>query len=165
MRVNRELIAPIGIIAASAFLLHTTAGFKSPHAQSEIFGPAFFPQATLLGLIAVSLVQAIRALINQRADLLHDTVSAPLEWVRFVAALTASVGYVALMKLTGFLPATLVFQAILLFVVFGWRDMRMVLGVPAGLTLLYFIIFVRLLDLPLPQGYGWFRQFSRVLYF
>lgn len=165
MRVARELFAPIGISAASAFLLYVTTSFTSPYAQSEIFGPAFFPRAILLGLIAVSLIQLTRALMRGRTELPHAALSAPADWSRFAAALAASIGYVALMKFTGFLPATLVFQAVLLLVVFGWRDFRMLLGIPAGLTLFYFIIFVRLLDLPLPQGYGWFRQLSRALYF
>lgn len=165
MHVTREFVAPTGIAAAAIFLLYITTGFRSPYAQSEIFGPASFPRVVLIGLIAVSFIQLLRLVMRSRTEPPHPEPSAQFDWLRFTAALAALIGYIILMRFTGFLPATLTFQVAILVVVFGWRDLRMVLGVPAGLTFLYFIIFVRLLDLPLPQGYGWFRQLSRALYF
>ena len=69
------------------------------------------------------------------------------------------------MQYVGFVPATLIFQAALLAGVFGVRTVRGIVLLPTILTGVYFVIFLRLLELPLPQGYGPFRALSRLIYY
>jgi putative tricarboxylic transport membrane protein len=164
MGVIGKWVGPIGVIAGSLYLWYLTLGFKTMYAQSETFGPAFFPRFILGGLVLVSVLQLIR-LAAARARTAAGEASDPLHWPDLLALLGLSLGYVVLMKTTGFLPATFLFQGAVLSIIFRQRNLKLLLGVPAVLTAIYFFIFVRVLQMPLPQGYGWFREFSRLVYF
>ena len=83
----------------------------------------------------------------------------------FAATLAAVTGYVMGMQYFGFLPATLVFQSAIFSLVFGIRNLQGVVLLPVLLTGGYFVIFLRILELPLPQGHGVFREISRFLYY
>jgi hypothetical protein len=47
---------------------------------------------------------------------------------------------------------------------FRQRRLKIVVGAPLGLTLFYYVVFLRLMEMPLPQGYGIFRTFSHLVY-
>ncbi|MDN2565594.1 tripartite tricarboxylate transporter TctB family protein [Aquibium sp. A9E412] len=162
----RTIAPPGGMIAACGFLLWQTADMTSAYAASALFGPAFFPRLVLGGLILVSLLQIVDAVRRHRAGTVPGGAAAGRPDVAgFLVALAATALYVVAMRFVGFLPATLVFQAALFALVFGMRDRRGLVYLPALLTALYYVIFLRLLELPLPQGRGVFRELSRFLYY
>lgn len=164
MELIRKWVAPLGVIAGSLYLWYLTLGFRTAYAQSETFGPSFFPQLVLAGLILVSVLQIVRLALAREQPVAERTAE-PFHWGDLIAAVAISAAYVALMKATGFLPSTFLFQTVLLFVIFRQRSLKILLGVPAILTTIYFLIFVRALEMPLPQGHGWFREFSQIVYF
>lgn len=159
----RNIAAPGGIIVASLFLLWQTAGMTSAYAASELFGPAFFPRVILSALIVVSALQIGHEVRRRRAA--EPGGSARPDLAAFGITLAAAVGYVLSMQYVGFLPATLVFQAAIFALVFRMRNLTGMVLLPGLLTAVYFVIFLRILELPLPQGHGIFREISQFLYY
>ena len=156
--------AQICLIAACLGLWFLSTRFGASGVQSKSFGPAFFPQLILAGLILVFVLQivgSIRPRSAQRSKVDRNT----LHWFDLASMLGITAGYIALLILTGFVPATLAFQIAVLFVVFRQRETKVLFWVPAGLTCLYFLVFIRGLQMPLPQGYGVFREISQIIYY
>jgi hypothetical protein len=160
----RSIAAPIGIIVACLFLLWQTFAMTSAYSASELFGPAFFPRFVLGALIFVSALQIGQEAMRRRPAA-PESVGARPDPIAFAATLAAAVAYVVAMQYLGFLPATLAFQAAIFSLVFGMRNLRGIVLLPALLTTGYFVIFLRLLELPLPQGHWVFRDLSRFLYY
>lgn len=71
--------------------------------------------------------------------------------------------HAALTPVLGFLLATLLAQAGLLYLL-GVRAKTTLLGVPLTVMIAVYLIFVRLLDMSLPRGIGPFLQLSRFFY-
>ena len=164
--MKSELWVP-AVIALGALYLWTLAGdFRGGAARYEAIGPDFFPKILLAALIAVSLLHLLRGLLLRRraAAPLGTTASASFHPGDLALAVAITAGYVAALHLLGFLLATLLFQGLLLALVFRQRDWRLLLGVPAGLTALFFLIFVQLMSTPLPRGQGVFHELSKLLY-
>lgn len=159
-----KLAMPGALIAISLFLLWQTVGMTSSHAASELFGPAFFPRVVLVGLLLVSALQIIGEVLRHRA--VQDRGSRPrLHLGAFMVTIVVTALYIVAMQHAGFIPATLAFQAIILGVVFRLRSLTGLILLPSALTAGYFVIFIRILELPLPQGQGMFREFSRLVYY
>lgn len=166
--MGRSIAAPGIILAACLILMWQTGGMVSAYSASELFGPAFFPRAILGALIAVSALQILHAARRHGAaapDPAAGVAPGRPDLGGFAIALALAAGYVVAMQHVGFLPATLAFQSALFVLVFGMRSVRGVVLLPALLTGLYFVIFLRLLELPLPQGQGVFRALSRAIYY
>src|SRR5690625_583768 len=147
-----KLAMPGALIAISLFLLWQTVGMTSSHAASELYGPAFFPRLVLVGLILVSALQIIGDVLRHRS--VQDRSSGRLHLGAFMITIVVTALYVVAMQHAGFIPATLAFQAIILGVVFRLRSLAGLILLPSALTAGYFVIFIRILELPLPQGQG-----------
>jgi putative tricarboxylic transport membrane protein len=160
----RSIAAPAGVIVLSLVLLWQTAGMHSAYSADELFGPAVFPRVVLGGLVFVSVLQIAQELVRRPAAA-AGTQRFRLDIRAFAVTLAAAVAYVFAMGYVGFLPATLAFQSVIFVAVFGMRSAAGMVLLPAVLTGIYFIIFLRLLELPLPQGYGPFRELSRFIYY
>lgn len=160
----RGILAPGGIVVVCLLLLWQTTGMQSAYAADELFGPAFFPRIVLGGLVLVSLLQVVQELLRRSSGPAETRRLAP-DVRGFAVTLSAAAAYIMAMQYVGFLPATLFFQSAIFAVVFGMRTARGIVLLPAILTGIYFVIFLRLLGLPLPQGYGPFRELSRLIYY
>ena len=77
--------------------------------------------------------------------------SFPLGMLRFLATAALSVLYVATWEWAGYFLDTFLFTAILL-IVLGERKLVFIVGLPALLTVVVYVVFFRLLYLPLPLG-------------
>lgn len=171
--MTRTVAPPCAMIALGLFLLWQTLDFTSSYSASSFYGPAFFPRLVLGGLILVSLLQLVHALRAHVRDRSARTgsnaeASAPrdrLDIAAFAITLGAAVLYVVGMQYLGFLPATLIFQALIFGLVFRMRNLQGLVLLPGLLTTIYFLVFLRVLELPLPQGQGMFRELSRLIYY
>jgi len=171
--VKSEWIGPAVLIGGAVYLWYVASGIEPGFARTEVIGPAFFPKLLLAGLILVSLLQLARAGVARLRDV--DSARAATKGeaspakrfylLDLLLALFLTAGYVALLRRIGFLPATLLFQGALIFFVFRQRTLKFCAGVPALLTVIYFVIFIRLMEMPLPQGQGIFRELSQFLYY
>lgn len=79
------------------------------------------------------------------------TASYPLGVLRFLATAALAVLYVATWQWAGYFLDTFLFTAILL-IVLGERRLVFIAGLPALLTAVVYVVFFRLLYLPLPLG-------------
>ena len=167
--VKHPYIVPLVLILGSLFLWNESLSISSSFTQGGTVGPAFFPRVALTGLIAVGLIELGHALWNRAAanePRASAVVDAPgFYWWDLVATVAIGSLYVGLMRIIGFIPATVLFQAAMLLVPFRQRSMKIVIGAPLALTFFYFVIFIRLMGMPLPQGYGIFRTFSQLVYY
>jgi putative tricarboxylic transport membrane protein len=75
----------------------------------------------------------------------------PLGLLRFLATAALAVLYVATWEWAGYFLDTFLFTAILL-IVLGERKLIFIIGLPALLTVVVYVVFFRLLYLPLPLG-------------
>ncbi len=169
----KTIIPPSAMMVACIFLMWQALGFTSSYSASTFYGPAFFPSVVLGALILISLLQIAHVLRSHARPSAEYACAEGEEDVRhdrpdiaaFAITLSAAILYVVGMQYVGFLPATVVFQAAIFGLVFGMRTLNGLVLLPGLLTTIYFIIFLRLLELPLPQGQGVFRQLSRLVYY
>lgn len=168
--MSRSWKFPVGLILVSTYLTYESFSITSPIIQAKTVGPAFFPRVALAGLIVVGALLLAQALFARQAvttpSIDHEGADAPsLYWWDFVNTLFLGGLYVGGMRIVGFIPATILFQSVMLFVVFRQRSRKVIIGAPFILTFLYFFVFIRFLGMPLPQGYGIFRNFSQSVYY
>lgn len=114
-----------------------------------------FPASCLVLLAVFAGVEAMRAGSGSPAGI-------EMQVKRLAVVAMFALLYVAALPLVGFAPATLLFQAAVLAVVFGRRGFGLV-AVPVLLTFLMLAFFSRLLAVPLPRGLGWFYGLNSVL--
>ena len=162
MRVR--ILVPASFFVAAVFLWTVVGGFKGGIARYELIGPAFFPKILLLGIIALTAAEIVRVFISGRGGGVEVETGVRFYPLDLALAVAITVAYVAALHLLGFLPATYVFQAVLLAVIFRERRWHMILGIPLVLTSLFFVIFIALMGVPLPRGTGVFLEFSKLLY-
>ena len=145
--VHRFVYAGIALIAAAGALLSLLA-LRLDHYPEGL--SRLFP-TLCLGAMAIAAVLASRAAVR---DAVGADAAVP-EIARLIRIAVLALLYVALLPLTGFAPATLLFQFAVLRFVFGMRGVSSV-AYPLALTALALALFSGLLDVPLPQGRGWF---------
>lgn len=123
-------------------------GLGAMAASDALVGPRFFPYLTagLMGMLGAALM--IR---NRRAGKMPTHVSFALGQLRHVL-MTIALGtaYIVLLPLLGILVATPLCLAAF-FVYFGVREWGMVVLFSTGITLLIFLIFHKLMNIPLPN--------------
>jgi hypothetical protein len=165
--VKSEILANVVILALGCFFLYLTEHIKG--FAHEALGGAFWPRMVLLLLVGLTMFHIIGCL--RKRDNARDTETPSgkqsLEMAniraRVVPALLSLVAYGILMKHLGFIISSLIFQAVFLYILerqVSWRN----LVVPFVLTSVLFILFVRVMALPLPRGTGIFREFSHLFY-
>ena len=122
--------------------------------------PLLYPQLLLIAIAALFYLLALR---EGRAHGGHPAANAvtsgsttpvasnPLGLLRFLATAVLAVLYVATWEWVGYFLDTFLFTAILL-IMLGERKLVFIIGLPALLTAVVYVVFFRLLYLPLPLG-------------
>lgn len=156
-----------GVVLGAGYLWFLATQIQASQARYQLYGPSFFPRVVLVLFIGLAVLQLIRGFV--RAGRQGQQAASPTaqrwHWMDLLAACLLVCGFAVMLKLTGFLPATFLFQVAILALVFRQRSPKLVIGVPLLLTTIYFVLFVRLMQMPLPQGQGIFREFSRIVYY
>jgi putative tricarboxylic transport membrane protein len=140
---NGETILGSCLVAASlAFLLYTV-----PYP----LGAAVWPRIVLLLLTVLGSVIAVRGYLRSTGDMDGDS-----EWSRAVLrgpalTLLIVVGYVALVSIIGFFPATALYLCAHLWFS-GVRDLKVLAGVTVAFVGLVYLLFIYALEVPLPTG-------------
>jgi putative tricarboxylic transport membrane protein len=152
MRLTDRLIGA-GAIAAGAAIFAATLRF--PHLQDGAPGPALFPQ--ILAVLMV-LFGAMLGLGRDRAAAPAETPPARSDVRRarqnVALVFAAIIAFIVVAPIVGFLLTT----AAILFALMWWLGspaMRAALAA-AGLTLFVYVIFGKVLRVPLPLGLLWF---------
>ena len=169
--VRYRVLVPASFFAASVYLWFVASAFRGGVGRYELIGPSFFPKILLIAIIVLTAVEVLRALAAARrgtatrAPKLGDgETKAAFFPLDLALAVAITVGYVAALHWIGFILSTLAFQSLLLAAVFRQRRWRVVIGVPVVLTTVFFIVFIELMSVPLPRGYGIFHQLNKLIY-
>lgn len=162
IRRLRDVLVPGCLVALTLWLWVVAGQFRGGVGRYEVLGPSFFPKILLAALATIALLQIARSVITGFGERAEGEPR--IHWRDLAIALGLTAAYAAMLGFVGFLLSTLLFQALLLTLVFGYRRPALVLGVPVGLTALYGGIFLGLMNVPLPRGRWLFAEFSRLFY-
>ncbi len=174
--VNQELVQDVIIALLSLAGFAYTFTFKRPSAyrlEGSVTGAAW-PQVLLAGMFILSLILVAGQLLARRGAPTRGVARREEEsaefrarkrtaYKRFYLMLAALMAYAVLASVLGFLLATFLVQVAVLWVLSA-RSGRVMFGVPLLLTTVIYILFIRLLNMPLPRGVGPFLAFSRLFY-
>jgi len=159
-----RILVPVFFFSASVWLWFVASAFRGGVGRYELIGPNFFPKILLVGIMGAAAAEVLREFLTFSDDRSIDDKRPRFYPIDLASALGITIAYVVGLHVIGFLLATLVFQALMLIAVFRLRRWRLVLGAPVVLTTLFYVIFIELMNVPLPRGQGVFRELSRMLY-
>lgn len=164
MRESR--LMPAVILAGAGFLWYVASNFRGGVGRYEVLGPSFFPKLLLAGLVVVTVLDLARTFVGKGKKAAEGDAPRPkpFHWPDFLLAFAITIAFVGSLSLIGFLPATILFQFAVLWVVFRQRSWIVTLGTPLLLTAMFFVIFSVIMNVPLPRGAGIFYTFSRLIY-
>lgn len=154
----------------SLVMAYYAFGLPKPNVETPL--PAsFWP---LLILVPLSLVLAARLIIllrSQRTDI-SEGMEQPangsdqpeaLDWKLFLFGLSAALLYIINVKYVGFIVATPIVMVIYLWGM-GYRKPVALAIIPITVMVVLLLLFVKVTFIPLPRGYGIFREFSLLFY-
>lgn len=123
-------------------------------------GSETWPLIILAAIVALSVLQVLLSVF--RPD-----KAPPVSFenmTRQVLVVIALLGaYIYSLEYIGFLIGTLVFQWIFIGLINRYRN-KLYLLAPVGVTAAIFLLFVKVMYVPLPRGMGLFRAFSSLFY-
>jgi putative tricarboxylic transport membrane protein len=151
----------LGGIAFGLFLDAGRFGALAPPGQ---IGPGFWPRLVLIGLMVSALVNAAASLRRpSRPSLAAVPLAREFRRGRLALAGGLILGYIGAIELVGFLLATSAFLAAFMALAGLRRPVSLLLIAAIGAGLLT-AVFVRVVYLPLPKGWGPFEDVTLTLY-
>ena len=168
--MKKEIIVAGFIIAASIFFFILTLQIEAV-AGYEKMGPAFWPRFNLIGMIILSGIIILRSLLStERHDrdevATEENLERPaslsnLKYVFYCAAILF--GFILAISYLGFLPTAFMATAGLIYFL-GERKKWLVLLVSFGLVAGIYLLFGKLMYVPMPRGVWIFEKLSYLLY-
>lgn len=153
-----EICVSLSIFFISLYLYIHSTTIEAFGGYEEI-GPEFWPQIILIGLMICSAILATRYLAQWFKGTDISESRATFGWVSFAIVFFSIIGYVLLWRIAGYIFLT-PFLIISIMIVAGARRISTYIFTIAGVMLLTYFVFVRLLLIPLPRGQGIFRDIS-----
>ena len=166
----RAALPYAAVMAAAAFLFDVSSGFAGMGREGNL-GPAFWPRAVLILLMAVCAVEMLRVAFFFRPDTTaavpHSAAPLPNaddeDGVRYPALLFGgiliTVVYVPAMELLGFFLATIIYLAAFMWIGRYRRAVAIAITSVLG-TIAFVYVFMKIVYVSLPLGEGPFRQLS-----
>lgn len=152
-----EMIMSLSMLAASCYLYILSTELRQIKGYKEV-GPDFWPKIVLLCLIALSATLTVSHIITWRKS--RKEVSEWEEgWKRFLIAVFLTFGYVSFLKPLGFIVASPLFIVGMMLLILPERK-KMIPFTILGIMGMIYIIFSKLLFVPLPKGFGIFHDIS-----
>ncbi|MDB4444422.1 tripartite tricarboxylate transporter TctB family protein [bacterium] len=151
------------IIALSIFFYTQTFDFQT---LSDIgkMGPEFWPRLNLIGIILLSLFIMLQFYRDHKKGLIPESkVMEKKNTKGVLLCLGILFSLIFLMPYFGFLPAAFLAMVALVYA-FGERDRRVIFFTSFLLVAMIYIVFGRLMSVPLPRGILFFQTFSYYLY-
>jgi putative tricarboxylic transport membrane protein len=155
-----EIIFHVILIIASGLFFKESFVISTGRSADPI-GPAGFPQAILviiMVLLLISLFNAIRKVKSreEKAEPLHLNVA-------YFGLIVAIVGFILLNDIISFTLASIVF-CFLLFSILGQKKYLKMTINSIIVSLIFTLVFGKVLSVPLPRGLGLIKEFSYFLY-
>lgn len=152
-----ELVMSSSILAASCYLYYKATQLKVFRAYEEV-GPDFWPKIVLICLIALSGALTVSHAIAWRKSR-EARGKREGGGKRVVAAVVLAVGYVYFLKPLGFIVASPLFILGMMLLILPERK-KVIAPTILGIMIIIYIIFSKLLFVPLPKGFGIFHDLS-----
>lgn len=166
MSVKGEIIIS-GVTFAVAWVLFYVATTFPQLKFADRVGPAFWPKTILFAIIVLSGFLFIKnVIVRLRGNKFGRGEVAVLEkegTKGLIMAIGLSIIYGFSVPYGGFLFSILLFQVLFLLILKVEKVLVLVLF-PLSLTVTLYIIFIKVLYIPLPRGVGIFLTFSRIFY-
>jgi hypothetical protein len=155
-----DLLLGVTIFIGAATLWPLTSEFGQI-GRYQVLGPSFWPRILLIGLLGLSALtigQSIQRSVRSSA------APAPVgrQPYRLLAAIGLCFGYVAILPWLGFTVGTCAFAVVFLLSMGASRP-SVILWTSLVLTGSLFILFITILNAPLPPGQGVFLDITRFL--
>jgi len=152
-----EIIMGLIILVVSCYLYIEAMGLGEFRAYKEV-GPDFWPKIVLFCLIVLSAALTVSHVIEWRKS--RGEASEREEgWKRVLIAVLLAVGYVYFLKPLGFVVASPLFIIGMMLLILPERK-KVIPFTILGIMVIIYIIFSKLLFVPLPKGFGIFHDIS-----
>lgn len=155
-----EIIVSLLILVTSCYLYIEAMRFREFRAYAEV-GPDFWPKIVLILLIALSGALTVSNVIKWRKSR-GEVRDREEGWKRVLIAVFLLVGYIYVLKPLGFIVASPLFITGMMLLIMPKRKKVIPIAVACIMAIIY-ILFGRLLFVPLPKGFGVFHDISIIL--
>lgn len=166
MNLKGEVIISGITFLAACTLFYVATTFPELEFADRV-GPAFWPKTILFVIIVLSgslLLKSVIMGLREKGFSQWNVLVPEKEGAqRLIMAIVLSIIYGFSVPYTGFLFSILLFQVLFLLILKVKRLSVLVLF-PLSLTATLYIIFIKVLYIPLPRGVGIFLTFSRLFY-
>jgi len=166
MGLKGEIIINGVTFAVACMLFYVATTFPQLKFADRV-GPAFWPKTILFTVIVLSgsllLKNVIVGLRRERFDQGEVPVQGEEGTKRLIVAIVLSIIYGFCVPYGGFLFSIYLFQVLFLLIL-KVKKVRVLVLFPLSLTATLYIIFIKVLYIPLPRGAGIFLTFSRLFY-
>jgi len=154
-----QLIAAAFLISSGVFYYQTLL-FKKTRISD--IGPEYWPQILLGGMIILSAALLVDIYLRRKAlaAAAADKIPYPL---RFWHTLALALVYTIIMPYLGFAVGTLLF-CLAIMRVLGVKSIKTLLLAATGATLVFIVLFPKIMAVPMPRGIGVFRTISLFFY-
>ena len=162
-----EILMSLFILVVSLFLYYEATQLPQLSAYESV-GPDFWPKLILLGMIIFSTYLTVSNLIKwkkSRRESINKgaTISKKAEgWGRVLITTFLIIGYVYFLKPLGFIISTPLFIIGMMLLIRPERK-KIIPVTVLGIMVIIYIIFSKLLFVPLPKGFGIFHDISIIL--
>ena len=163
--MNGEIVVKTLILFGSLYLYLASSQFKQL-ASYQAIGPEFWPQLLLIGIMVltgIGLARDVIAYAKRRRNPVQQDRAAGAGRSILLISMVVAFAYAFGMQWLGFLLGTVLFQVVFMYVL-QVRRLQPLLLVTLVNTGLLFGIFIKLLNMPLPRGVGFFRDLSLFFY-
>lgn len=158
-----ELIISSIMIIISIGLYFISSNFKIVGHSTGIFDAAFWPKF-LLGLLFILLcIQILKNITKIKNEGKLSNISIKFSKKTLILSLLIIAVYIISIDVLGFILSTFLFQVIFLKILHE-KKISIIIFVPTIITIICYILFIKVLFIPLPRGVGIFRMFSLLFY-
>jgi len=155
-----QIAISLFILVVSCYLYFEAMRLGEFRAYKEV-GPDFWPKIVLFCLIVLSAALTLSNVIKWRKS--RDKVSErEAGWKRVFIVVLLAVAYVYFLKPLGFIVASPLFIIGMMLLIMPARK-KVIPFTVLGIMVMIYIIFSKLLFVPLPKGFGVFHDISIIL--
>ncbi len=155
-----ELSIAVAFLLSSCLFYYQTLLFKKTRISD--IGPEYWPQLLLGGMIILSV--ALLADIYQRRKAIAAVAGEKIPYpARFWYTFALAIVYTIIMPYLGFAVGTLLF-CLAIIRVLGVKSLKTLLLTATGATLVFIVLFPKIMAVPMPRGVGVFRMISLFFY-
>jgi len=156
-----ETIVSSVIFVASCYLYSVSMALRSLKAYKTV-GPEFWPQIILILMIVISGILTVSNVVKWKKSIKAEKPENPEEetdWYKFALCFILIIGYVLLLKTVGFAVLTPILIIGIMFLI-GKSSIKIISITVVSIMVLVYIVFGKLLYVPLPKGHGIFHDLS-----